>query len=333
MEKLGFIGLGRAMEGLNCGFWLAEKLIQTGNTVYIYDQDGEACAELAKNGGVVCPDRKTVAERATVIFLMRTFTEEVEQDLFAPDGVAEGIKPGAVVIDLSSISPEATRSFAARLKERGAQMIDAPVNGGSHRSRDPKSTLNLLVGGEDDAFERVKPYLDIVGRLIIHVGGCGDGQAANVATQMVNAITIQAICEALVYASKLGCDVAKIREALLARFIDETLLEVHSLRPIEHNFEGFFIWEHQKDLECALRTGKELGLSLPATALVQEQFNAVVAAGGRDLDHCALITVVERNANHTVHHKNPGYVNGPALEEYGNRNVANLYDLLEKSKN
>lgn len=332
MEVLGFIGLGTAQEGLNCGYWLAEKLINAGHKVNLYDADQTKVKELAAKGGVACSSSCEVAKKSTIVFIMALFAEDVKEILFGQGGVAEGIKPGSVVIDMSSISPESTRVFAAKLKDLGVDMVDAPVNGGAHRAREERSTLNMLVGADDAVFSRVKPFLDTLGRLIIHVGPCGDGQACKVATQMVNAITIQAICESLVYASKQGCDVAKVREALLARFIDETLLEVHSLRPIEHFFEGFHIWEHQKDIQFALDAARKLGMSLPATALVQEQFNAVVADGGADLDHCALMKVVERNANHKVHHENPGFINGPALAVYGEKNINNLYWLLKESK-
>lgn len=332
-EKIGFIGLGNAMEGLNCGYWLAEKLIDTGFKVLLYDESLEKKSALAEKGGIACESPADVALNATIIFVMRTFTEEVENDLFGPQGLVNTVTADSIVMDLTSSSPEKEREFAARLSEKGVQMLDGPVNGGSHRARDKKSWLNMLVGGKDEAFNRVKPCLDIIAGLVVHVGqNCGDGQVVKVATQMVNAITIQALCEGLIYSSKMGCSPAKTREAILARFIDETLFEVHSMRPIDHNFEGFYIWEHQKDLDYALNAGRKLGISLPTTALVQEQFNAVVGQGGKDLDHCALITVLEKNSNHIIPNDPPVKIDWPAVFEYGKKNTENLYWLLEQSE-
>lgn len=333
-EKVGFVGLGNAMEGMNCGYWLAEKLVQEGLKVYLYDESIEKMNALAKKGGIVCESPAAAAAKATVIFIVRTFTEEVEKDLFGEEGIYSTIRPGSVVMDLTSSAPEKEYEFAEKMKEKQVEMLDGPMNGGSHRARDEKSWVNMLVGGSDAAFERVKPFLDIIAGVVVRVGDkCGDGQTAKVATQMVNAITIQALCEGLIYGSKMGVSAAKIREAILTRFIDETLFEVHSMRPIDHNFDGFYIWEHQKDLNYALKAGRKHGISLPATALVQEQFNAVVGQGGKDLDHCALITVLERNSGYEIP-KDPelkmdwDYL----LKEYGKMNTENLYRLLKNSE-
>lgn len=330
METLGFIGLGNTMEGINCGYWLTEKLIQAGNTVNVYDSRPEILAEMAEKGGVACTSSKEVAEKSTIVFMMMMYEEEIEEILFGKDGVAEGIKTGSVVIDMSSISPEKEREFAKKMKKLGVQMIDAPANGGGHRSREERSTLNLLIGGDKDAVKRCMPYLDIVGRFKVHIGPCGDGQACKVATQMLNAIAIQGICEGLIYASKMGCDVMRVREAMLLRFIDETLLEVHTLRPIDHLFYGFHIWEHQLDLQAALDAGRKLGISLPVTAATQQMFNSVVAAGGRNFDHCALITPLEKLANHEIRSDEEYYFNGQAINEYGDKNMENLYWLFDQ---
>lgn len=328
MEVLGFIGLGTAEGGLDCGYWLAEKLIEAGNKVNVYDENKKLIDKLAAKGGIACLSSKDVAQNSTLIFIMTLDTSDVEAIIFGKNGVAEGVKEGSVVIDMSSISPEATKEFAERLKEQGVQMMDAPVNGGAHRARLPRCTLNVLVGGDDEAFQRVKPYFDIVGRIIIHIGPVGSGQACKVATQMVNAISIQAMCEAMVYASKLGCDVVKVREALLVRFIDETLLEVHALRIIQHMYKGFRLTEHQKDISFALEAARKYGLSLPTTAITEEQFNAVVAEGGGELDHCALMKITEKNANHTVKTIRIDEINHEAIVEYGDNNLKNLFKLL-----
>ena len=328
MEVLGFIGLGMADGGLDCGYWLAEKLIEAGNKVNVYDKDKSRVEDLAKKGGIACSSGKEVASNSTIIFTMSIETSDVEEILFGKNGVADGVKAGSVVIDMSSISPVATKEFAKKLKELGVQMMDAPVNGGAHRARAPRCTLNVLVGGDDDAFERVKPYLNIVGRIIIHIGPTGSGQACKVATQIVNAVSIQALCEAMVYASKAGCDVAKVREATLVRFIDETLLEVHALRVIQHMYKGFRLTEHQKDLANALEAAQKYGLSLPTTAITQQQFNAVVGEGGGELDHCALMKIAEKNANHTVEPSRTEQIDPKAIKEYGESNLKNLFKLL-----
>lgn len=328
-ESLGFIGLGTAEGGLDCGYWLAEKLIEAGNRVNVYDEDSSLVDKLAAKGGIACSSCKEVAEKSTIVFTMSIETSDVEAILFGKDGVADGVKKGSVVIDMSSISPEATKEFAAKFKELGVQMMDAPVNGGAHRARLPRCTLNVLVGGDVDAFKRVKPFFDILGRIIIHIGPTGSGQACKVATQIVNAVSIQALCEAMVYASKVGCDVAKVREAILMRFIDETLLEVHALRIIQHMYKGFRLTEHQKDLSFALEAARKYGLSLPTTAITEEQFNAVVAEGGGDLDHCALMKIAEKNANHTVQPSRIEEINHGAIVEYGDNNLINLFKLLQ----
>jgi 2-hydroxy-3-oxopropionate reductase len=332
METLGFIGLGNTPEGINCGYWLAEKLIKAGNTVNVYDERANIIEEMAGKGGKGCGSCREVAERSTVIFIMKMLAEEVEEALFGETGAAKGIKPGSVVIDMSSIAPEKEQEFAAKLKELGVQMIDAPANGGGHRSRLERCTLNLLIGGDKDAVDRCMPYLDIVGRFKVHVGPCGSGQACKVATQMLNAIAIQGICEGLIYASKMGCDVMRVRDAMLLRFIDETLLEVHTLRPIDHAFHGFHVWEHQLDLQAALDASRRIGLSLPVTALTQQMFNAVVAQGNRDYDHCSLVVPLEKLADHKIHTDEEYYFNGQALVEYGDKNVENLYWLFDQFK-
>ena len=329
MEKLGFIGLGNAMEGIDCGFWLTQRLLEAGNTVYVWDKRPEVVAEVAEKGAIPCGSCKEVAEKATVIFMMMMHDRMIEEALFGENGVADGVQTGSVVIDMSSIAPERELEFYGKLKALGVEMIDAPANGGGARSRAKKSTLNLLVGGEKEIVDRCMPYLDVVGYSKVHIGPCGHGQIAKVATQMLNAIAIQGICEGLIYSSKLGADPMKIREAMLMRFIDEFLLEVHTFRPIDHMLEGFHVWEHQLDLQAALDAGRKYGITLPVTAMVQQMFNAVVGQGMGDLDHCSLILPLEMLAKQKVGEGVSIDVDWDVFFEYGAKNVENFNCLMK----
>ena len=229
-------------------------------------------------------------------------TPDVEQVLFGPDGVSKGIKPGSTVVDMSSISPLETRRFAERLRSEGVEMLDAPVSGGQIGAQN--ATVSIMVGGKPEVFQRVKPLFEKMGKNIVHIGGNGDGQICKVANQIVVALTIEAVGEALLLASKASADVVKVREALLGGFAQSRILDVHGERMIKRTFQpGFRIRLHQKDLRLALVTGKELGVSLPNTATVQELFTAVTASDGSDLDHAAMVRALERLANFRVGEK------------------------------
>jgi len=213
--------------------------------------------------------------------------------------VAEGLKPGSIVVDMSSISPIAPKEFASRLEALGAKMLDAPVSGGQVGAEN--ATLSIMVGGPPDVFEQIKPYFDLMGKNIVHVGGTGDGQTCKVANQIVVALTIEAVGEALLFASKAGADPAKVREALLGGFAQSRILELHGQRMLGRNFApGFRIRLHQKDLNLALQAARNLGLSLPNTSTAQELFNAVAAQGDIDLDHSAMVLALEKLASHQV---------------------------------
>jgi len=226
-------------------------------------------------------------------------TPDVEAVLFGKDGVAAGVKPDSIVVDMSSISPIATKEFAKKLDALGVKMLDAPVSGGQVGAEN--ATLSIMVGGQPEVFAQVKPYFETMGKNIIHVGDNGDGQTCKVANQIVVALTIEAVGEALLFASKAGADPAKVREALLGGFAQSRILELHGERMIQRNFgPGFRIRLHQKDLNLALQGARDLGLSLPSTSIAQELFNAVTAQGGSDLDHSAMVLALETLANHKV---------------------------------
>ncbi len=293
MAELGFIGVGIM------GKPMAGHLVKAGHKVLVYDVNAAAVQELAAKGAVACKSSKEVAEKTGIIFIMVPDTPDVEAVLFGKGGLAEGLKAGSIVVDMSSISPIATKEFAKRLAAMGMQMLDAPVSGGQVGAEN--ATLSIMVGGEAGVFEKIKPYFELMGKNIVHIGGNGDGQTCKVANQIVVALTIEAVAEALLFASKAGADPVKVRAALLGGFAQSRILELHGERMIKRTFNpGFRIRLHQKDLNLALQAARSMGLSLPNTATAQELFNAVAAQGGIDLDHSALVFALEKLANHTV---------------------------------
>jgi len=293
MANLGFIGLGIM------GKPMAGHLLTAGHTVQVYDVVPEPVKELASKGAVACSSSKEVAQKSNIIFTMVPDTPDVEAVLFGKDGVAEGVRAGSIVVDMSSISPIATKEFAKKLDVMGVKMLDAPVSGGQVGAE--QATLSIMVGGEPKVFEQIKPYFEIMGKNIVYIGGSGDGQSCKVANQIVVAVTIEAISEALLFASKAGADPTKVREALLGGFAQSRILDLHGKRLIERNFKpGFRIRHQQKDLNLALQGARALGLSLPCTSIAQEMYNALVAQSNSDLDHSALVLALEKLANHKI---------------------------------
>lgn len=293
MANLGFIGLGIM------GKPMAGHLVAAGHRVHVYNHSREPVRTLSARGAMACNSSREVAEKSEILFIMVPDTPDVEAVLFGRDGVAEGIRQDSVVVDMSSISPTATRKFAERLSAIGVKMLDAPVSGGQVGAE--KAMLSIMVGGQPDVFRIVEPYFHLMGKNIVHVGTNGDGQTCKVANQIVVALTIEAVSEGLLFASKAGADVRKVRQALLGGFAQSRILEVQGERMLERNFTpGFRVCLHQKDLNNALQTARELGMSLPNTASTQELFNAVVAQGGKDLDHSAILTALEKLANHKL---------------------------------
>jgi len=293
MAKLGFTGLGIM------GRPMAEHLLDAGHTVHVYDLVPGPVKELVSKGAVACSSNKEIAQKSDVIIIMVPDTPDVEAVLFGKDGVVEGVKPGSIVVDMSSISPIATKEFAKKLNAMGIKMLDAPVSGGQVGAE--KATLSIMVGGLPEVFQQIKPYFELMGKNIVLIGGNGDGQTCKVANQIVVALTIEAVGEALLFASKAGADPAKVREALLGGFAQSRILELHGERMIGRKFEpGFRIRLHQKDLNLALQAARNLGLSLPNTSTAQELFNAVAAQGGIDLDHSAMVLALETLANRKI---------------------------------
>jgi len=293
MANLGFTGLGIM------GKPMAGHLLDAGHTVHVYDVVSEAVKEMASKGAVACGSNKEVAQKSDVIFIMVPDTPDVEAVLFGKDGVTEGVRSGSIVVDMSSISPIATKEFAKKLDAMGVEMLDAPVSGGQVGAEN--ATLSIMVGGQPEVFEQIKPYFEIMGKNIVYIGGNGDGQTCKVANQIVVGLTIEAISEALLFASKAGADPAKVREALLGGFAQSRILDLHGERMIKRNFApGFRIRHQQKDLNLALQGARSLGLSLPNTATTQELYNALAAEGNSNLDHSALVLVLEKMANHKV---------------------------------
>jgi 2-hydroxy-3-oxopropionate reductase len=284
--NIGFIGLGIM------GRPMAGRLLAAGHAVATVSHRSAPPAELIDQGLQVCESARAVAEHSEVVIVMVPDTPDVEQVLFSKDGVASGLKEGSLVVDMSSIDPIATRSFAARVNAKGCDYVDAPVSGGEVGAKN--AALTIMCGATKASFERVLPLLELMGKNITHVGSVGDGQVAKVANQIIVALNIEAVAEALVFAKKAGADPAKVRAALLGGFASSRVLEVHAERMINRTFEpGFRINLHQKDLNLALNSARVLGMSLPNTASTQQLFSACAARGGGTLDHSALVNAIE----------------------------------------
>ena len=281
----GFIGLGIM------GRPMAGHLIKGGHTLFVHDRR-PLPAELTGAGATTCRSGREAAERGDLVIVMVPDTPDVEAVLFGDNGVAEGLNPGKIVADMSSISPIATKAFAKRIEERGCQYLDAPVSGGEVGAK--AASLTIMVGGPQAAFDRVRPVFELMGKNVTLVGGNGDGQTTKVANQIIVALTIEAVGEALLFASKAGADPAKVRAALMGGFASSRILEVHGERMIKRNFDpGFRIELHQKDLNLALQGARELKISLPNTATCQELFNACAAHGGAAWDHSGMVRALE----------------------------------------
>lgn len=293
MAQLGFIGLGIM------GRPMAGHLLAAGNTVHVYDRVADFVKEVVGKGAVACQSSKEVAEKSDIIIVMVPDTPDVEAVLFGDNGVAQGVKKGSVVVDMSSISPIATKEYAAKLVDMGVEMLDAPVSGGQVGAE--KAILSIMVGGKQEVFDRIKPYFDLMGKNVVLIGDNGAGQTCKVANQIAVAVTISATAEALTFASKAGADPAKVREALMGGLAGSRIMELLGDRMIKRTFQpGFRIRLHQKDLNLALQSARSLQMSIPSTALAQEMFNAVAGRDGIDLDHSAMVLALEQLANHPV---------------------------------
>lgn len=285
--KVGFVGLGIM------GHPMALNLIKAGHQLWVHARRPESMQPLAEAGAVTCANPSDVAAHVDVTFIMVSDTPDVEQVILGESGIVHGAKAGSVVVDMSTISPTATKVMAEALQARGVDMLDAPVSGGDVGAIN--GTLSIMVGGKPEAFERVKPLFAVMGKNIVHVGDSGAGQVAKACNQIVVGITIQAVAEALTFARKNGVDAAKVREALMGGFAGSKILEIHGNRMLKHEFKpGFKTKLHQKDLNIVMQTARELGVALPATALVMQNLNALMGTGDGEIDSAAIVKVVER---------------------------------------
>ena len=293
--KLGFVGLGIM------GAPMAGHLVNAGHEVFINTRS-KVPEGLASSAAIQCASPQEVASKADIIFTMVPDTPDVEKVLFGEKGVAAGLSKGKIVVDMSSISPIATKEFAKKMNALGCDYLDAPVSGGELGAKN--ATLSIMVGGDEKIFERVKPVFELMGKNINLVGGNGDGQTAKVANQIIVALNIEAVAEALLFAAKAGADPAKVRQALMGGFASSKILEVHGERMVKRTFDpGFRIELHQKDLSLALNSAKALGVSLPNTATAQELFNSCSAHGGKAWDHSAMVKALEKLANFEIGQK------------------------------
>jgi 2-hydroxy-3-oxopropionate reductase len=292
MTKIGFIGTGIM------GRPMASHLQAAGHELFIRDLEPPP-AELIEGGATECATCREVAEKAEVVIIMVPDTPDVAEVLFGADGVADGLNDGMTVIDMSTISPIETKVFAHKINALGCDYLDAPVSGGEVGAKN--AGLTIMVGGPEAAFERIKPLFELMGKNITLVGDNGAGQTCKAANQIIVAMTIHAVGEALLFASKAGVDPARVRDALMGGFAGSRILELHGERMVKRTFDpGFRIELHQKDLNLALSGARALGMSLPGTAIAQELFNACAGNGLSGLDHSGLVRALELMADHTV---------------------------------
>ena len=288
--KIGFIGLGIM------GTPMAQHLLNAQHDLYVRTRS-QVPAVLS--AATVCATNADVARAADIIFLMLPDTPDVQSVLFGKDGVSEGLTAGKIVVDMSSISPMDTKQFAQQINALGCEYLDAPVSGGEVGAK--AASLTIMVGGSQTTFDTVKPLFELMGKNITLVGGNGDGQTTKVANQIIVALNIAAVGEALLFASKAGADPAKVRSALMGGFAASRILEVHGERMIKRTFDpGFRMALHQKDLGLALNGAKTMGVSLPQTASAAQLMQACAANGWGQMDHSALVKALEMMAGHQV---------------------------------
>jgi 2-hydroxy-3-oxopropionate reductase len=290
--NIGFIGLGIM------GAPMARHLIDAGHQLFVYSHS-KLHPSIAETNAIACASSTEVAQRADIVITMVPDTPDVAAVLFGENGVAAGLSKGKLVIDMSSISPIETKEFAKKINALGCDYLDAPVSGGEVGAK--AASLTIMVGGPEAAFAKAKPLFDLMGKNITLVGGNGDGQTCKVANQIIVALNIAAVGEALLFASKAGADPAKVRQALMGGFAASRILEVHGERMVKRTFApGFRIGLHQKDLNLALAGAKALGVALPQTAGAAQLMQVCAANGMQDLDHSALVKALELMANHPV---------------------------------
>ena len=292
-DTVGFIGLGIM------GKPMAKNLIEAGHELVVFNRTRSKAEELAGDGATVAGSPREVAERSDVIITMLPDSPQVEEVLVGENGVLEGIKEGALVVDTSTISPVVTEELAAKVKEKGASMLDAPVSGGDVGAIE--GTLSIMVGGSEEDFERARPLFEAMGKTVTHVGETGAGQVAKAANQIVVALTIEAVSEALVLGSKGGVAPEKILDVLGGGLAGNKVMEVKREKMLTHSFDpGFRIELHHKDLGIALAAGREYGVTLPVTAVVDQMLQDLKMRGRGDRDHSALLTLIEDSSGHEI---------------------------------
>jgi 2-hydroxy-3-oxopropionate reductase len=285
--NIGFIGPGIM------GGPMALNMMKGGHKLWVHARRPEAMKTLVAAGATACASAAEVGKHADVVFLIVSDTPDVESVIFGDNGVAKHARSGSVIVDMSTISPTATKVFAERLAKQGVDMLDAPVSGGEAGAIN--GTLSIMVGGKTKVFERVKPLFELMGKNIVHVGDNGAGQVAKACNQIVVAVTIEAVAEALTFARKNGADAAKVRDALMGGFAGSKVMEVHGKRMLDNDFKpGFKVGLHQKDMRIVMETAHQLGVALPAAALVTQHLNALMGTGDKDLDSAAVVKVVKR---------------------------------------
>jgi 2-hydroxy-3-oxopropionate reductase len=292
-EKVGFIGLGIM------GKPMAKNLIDAGYDLVVYNRTREKADELASEGATVAGSPKEVAENSDVIITMLPDSPQVEEVLAGEDGVLEGIRAPSLIVDMSTISPVVTEELAEKVQEKGASMLDAPVSGGDVGAIE--GTLAIMVGGSEEDFERAKPLFEVMGKAVTHVGPSGTGQVVKAANQIVVALTIEAVSEALVLGSKGGVAPEKILDVLGGGLAGNKVMEVKREKMLEHSFDpGFRIELHHKDLGIALAAGREYGVTLPVTAIVDQMLETLKMRGKGDRDHSAILTLIEESSGHEI---------------------------------
>jgi len=286
IQKMGFIGLGVM------GKPMSNQLLSAGYTVTVFDISPEPVEELVKAGARRASSAREVAESSEAVITMLPGDGEVKDVVLGREGVMEGVRRGGIVVDMSTISPQTVKALARQLEEKGVDMLDAPVSGGQEGARE--ASLTIMVGGKEGIFERMKPVFQKLGKNISHIGDHGAGQVAKACNQIIVALTIEAVAEALIFARKTGFDPERVRKALLGGYAQSRVLEVHGKRMTDRNFvPGGKVRSHKKDIEIVISVARELGICLPGTALASHLWNAVAAQGGIDWDHSSMVKVLE----------------------------------------
>jgi 2-hydroxy-3-oxopropionate reductase len=293
-EKVGFIGLGIM------GRPMAKNLMEAGYELVLQNRTPEKAEELAKEGNATAAENpREVAEACDIVITMLPDSPDVEAVVSGEDGILGGIRHGALLVDMSTISPVVTEELAEKVREKGASMLDAPVSGGDVGAIE--GALSIMVGGSEEDFERARPLFDVIGKVATHVGPTGAGQVVKACNQIVVALTIEAVSEALVLGSRGGVAPEKLVEALSGGLAGSAVMEAKKEKFFSHDFEpGFRIELHHKDLGIALAAGREYGVALPVTAIVDQMLEALKAKGRGDRDHSALLTLLEEAAQHEI---------------------------------